>query len=207
MQFEKLNENKIRITLNIKDLEEKNIDFHSFMSNPIKSQDLFFDMLQEAEKQIGFVTENYQIRIEALAMSSGDFVITVTRAIPESVPKTPTKKKLKVKRKTLNINSSQVVYEFDTYDDFYFFMKFIKNQNLNIKNISKNVVLYEYKDKYFFVLNKIDLNNSLIHKFYSLASEFGKYVSNSELFIRKLSEFGNVIIKNSAISNYINFIK
>ena len=35
MRFEKLNENKIRITLTNKDLEKKNIDFHSFMANPI----------------------------------------------------------------------------------------------------------------------------------------------------------------------------
>ena len=33
MKFEKLNENKIRITLSIRDLEEKGIDFHDFMSN------------------------------------------------------------------------------------------------------------------------------------------------------------------------------
>ena len=45
MRFEKLNEDKIRITLNREDLIKKNIDFHVFMSNSIESQDLFFDML------------------------------------------------------------------------------------------------------------------------------------------------------------------
>ena len=57
MRFEKLNEDKIRITLNTEDLEKKDIDLHTFMSNSIESQDLFFDMLEEAEKQIGFVTK------------------------------------------------------------------------------------------------------------------------------------------------------
>ena len=37
MKFEKLNENKIRITLSIRDLEEKDIDFHDFMSNSLES--------------------------------------------------------------------------------------------------------------------------------------------------------------------------
>ena len=45
MRFEKLEENKIRITLSQEDLVKKDIDFHSFMSNSLESQDLFFDML------------------------------------------------------------------------------------------------------------------------------------------------------------------
>ena len=63
MRFEKLNEDKIRITLSHEDLVKKDIDFHDFMSNSIESQDLFFDMLEEAEKEIGFVTKDYLIRI------------------------------------------------------------------------------------------------------------------------------------------------
>jgi len=70
MRFEKVNEDKIRITLSYEDLIEKDIDFHSFMSNSIESQDLFFDMLNQAEKEIGFVTKDYLIRIEAFAMAN-----------------------------------------------------------------------------------------------------------------------------------------
>ena len=84
MRFEKLNDDKIRITLSHEELIKKHIDFHSFMSNSLESQDLFFDMLQEAEKEIGFVTKDYLIRIEALAMASGDFVLTITRSLPET---------------------------------------------------------------------------------------------------------------------------
>ena len=58
MKFEKLNENKIRITLNNHDLIEKNIDFNSFMSNSKESQNLFLDMLDEDEKKVGFVTKD-----------------------------------------------------------------------------------------------------------------------------------------------------
>ena len=54
MKFEKLGENKIRITLSMHDLEEKNINFHDFMSTSLESQDLFIDMLEEAEEKIGF---------------------------------------------------------------------------------------------------------------------------------------------------------
>ena len=43
MKFEKLSENKI--TLTSQDLKDKNIDFHSFMSNTLEKQDLFWDIL------------------------------------------------------------------------------------------------------------------------------------------------------------------
>ena len=68
MQIEKLTENKIRIILNLEDLKEKNIDLHSFMSNSIESQDLFYDVLNKAEEEIGFITKNYKLMIEAIAV-------------------------------------------------------------------------------------------------------------------------------------------
>jgi len=68
MKIEKLNENKIRVTLNIDDLAERDIDYHSFMSNSIESQSIFIDMLNKAEKEVGFNTEDCRIMIEALAL-------------------------------------------------------------------------------------------------------------------------------------------
>ena len=73
MQIEKITENKIKIILNIQDLQEKNIDLHSFMSNSIESQDLFYDMLDKAEKEIGFETKDYKLIIEALAIPNRKF--------------------------------------------------------------------------------------------------------------------------------------
>ena len=68
MKFEKLSENKIRIILTVQDLAEKEIDFHVFMSNSIESQSIFIDMLNKAEKEVGFNTEDCRIMIEALAL-------------------------------------------------------------------------------------------------------------------------------------------
>ena len=53
MRIEKLNENKIRIFLNLEDLKEKNIDLHDFMSNSLETQDFFFDLLNKAESEVG----------------------------------------------------------------------------------------------------------------------------------------------------------
>ena len=83
MKFEKLSENKIRITLSIQDLAEKEIDFHVFMSNSIESQDILLDMLEQAKKETGFDPENYNLKIEALAMADTSFIFTITKEVPE----------------------------------------------------------------------------------------------------------------------------
>ena len=67
MRIEKLTENKIRIVLNLDDLKENNIDLHSFMSSSIETQDLFCNMLDKAEREIGFKTKDYKLMIEAIA--------------------------------------------------------------------------------------------------------------------------------------------
>ncbi len=82
MRIEKITENKIRITLNIQDLKEKNIDLHSFMSNSIESQDLFYDMLDKAEKEIGFETKDYKLMIEALAVPERKFYFNCNSYCP-----------------------------------------------------------------------------------------------------------------------------
>ena len=107
MQIEKLNENKIRITLNLDDLEENNIDLHSFMSNSIESQDLFYNMLDKAEKEIGFETKNYKLMIEAIAVPEGKFVLTVTRFSPEKEQK----KKVKARRKSITSEKKLSIYD------------------------------------------------------------------------------------------------
>ena len=121
MKFEKLNNDKIRITLNIKDLQEKDIDFQSFMSNSSDAQKLFLDMLEEAEKEIGFTTKDYRIMIEALATMEGDFILTVTRFLPDdSLVK---KRNIKFRRKNTKLDSETAVYAFQSFEDFCSFFR------------------------------------------------------------------------------------
>jgi len=204
MRFEKLNENKIRITLTNQDLIKKNIDFHSFMANPIESQDLFFDMLDEAEKKIGFVTKDYRIRIEALQIAGGDFILTITRSMPE-IQKLQEKRKIHIRRKKLNMNETQAIYCFNTFDDFCYFSNFLNNNNLKVTNIAKNISLYEYKDKYYLIFSNINLNYLDLKRLFSIITEFATYVSNNELFKRKLLENGKIIMKNNAIKTSIQY--
>ena len=206
MKFEKLNENKIRITLNTQDLVDKNIDFHSFMSNSQESQNLFLDMLDEAEKKIGFVTKDYKLRIEALAMSDGNFILTITRfgKSIDSIIKNNTDKKLKVKRKNIDITSNELIYRFNNFEDFTSFSTCISKLN-SFNNIAKSIVLYSYNNSYYLCFSNTNTDNSDIKRLYTIITEFGTYVDNSELFSSKLAESGTIVMKNNAIKNCLKY--
>ena len=60
MKFEKINDDKIKITLSSADLEANDLDLHSFMSDSSETQSLFLSVLDKAEKDYGFITDNYQ---------------------------------------------------------------------------------------------------------------------------------------------------
>lgn len=201
MMIEKLTENKIRVTLNIDDLKEKDVDFHSFMSNPIESQQLFLDMLNEAEKKVGFITDNYKIMIEALALANGNFVFTITRIVPESSGEKMIRKKVHIKRKTNYLNSRKTVYCFQNFDDFCEFCHSLNSMiQTNYTKLIKNTSLYLYKEKYYLVFSDTNANYEITRHICSCITEFGFFVNSSELFERKLFEYGKEIIKSNAIA-------
>lgn len=206
MKIEKLNEDKIRITLDIKDLAEKDIDFHSFMANSIESQELFLDMLNEAEKEVGFVTEDYKIMIEALAMANGDFILTITRIIPENETEKIKKRKVHIKRKIPSFNVDKTIYCFLSFEDFCSFCSSLNNDILNnLPNFVENNSLYLYEDKYYLVFTKFNNNFVNIKSFTSAITEFAHFVNTSTLFEHKLLEYGDVIISNNAIKTCIKY--
>ena len=201
MKIEKLNENKIRITLNIEDLKNKNVDFHSFMSNPIESQSLFLEMLDEAEKEVGFTTENYRISIEALAMSNGTFIFTVTRVQENNIQEN---KDIHIKRKENTNNTNILIYEFEEFDDFIEFCRYFENSIIGSeKEIHKNNSLYLYNNKYYLILKSTNKDSLLINVFNSMIMEFANPVTKSVVFEGKLREFGKLVIKTAAIKTAI----
>lgn len=199
MKFEKINDDKIRITLTSQDLQDKSIDFHTFMANPIESQELFLDMLDEAEAKVGFDVKDYNLRIEAVAMLDESFILTITRVNAPRVATPKVKKKFTVRKKKTDINSSHAVYCFNTFDDYYNFLEAIHTCSSSIHNIAKSAVLYKYRNSYYLVLSNINLNNPNKLIFYSYITEFARYTNNSNLFVCKLKEVGNVVIKNNAL--------
>lgn len=211
MKFEKLDENKIRITLSMHDLEEKDINFHDFVSNSIETQDLFLDMLEEAEEKIGFKTRNCKVKIEALAMTEDDFVLTVTKIVPDNNKKrlyVSPKKKPKAKRKCTNIKSNYLIYKFNSFDDYCNFIEFIiHNKFSNLSKIAQKISVFLYNDLYYLVLDNLNPEYQDINKFYTGITEFGSYIASADLFISRLCESGTTFIKNNAFKKSLSYFQ
>lgn len=199
MRFEKLSNDKIRIILDLQDLEANDIDYQSFMSNSSDSQKLFMEMLDEAEEQIGFATKDYKLMIEALATIDGDFIITVTRSLPDfDLTSAYKKKSIKAKRKSNKLLTDTIIYEFNTFDDIFDFVLLLKNLNISgLNTFTKNFALYTYKNNYYLVMDNIDKNFENIKTFLCALTEFGKSINNSNLFKNRLNEYGTLIVKNN----------
>ena len=199
MRIEKLNENKIRIFLNLEDLRQKNIDLHTFMSNSIETQDLFLDMLNVAESEIGFKTKNYRLAIEALASSDGNFVFTITRlrpekALPSNVVKPRVKRQLVLPNRTLSI------HKFVSFDEFLEFCNYINTDASRFIEKLKNSSLYLYKNEYYLILNNLKITAPDLKIFFSIISEFGVKMRSEDLLERKIEEYGKIIFPKNAIA-------
>ena len=205
MRFEKINENKIRIFLSGTDLLKNNIDFHAFMSNPIESQSLFLRMLNKAEKEIGFNTKNYDVKIEAMQIASEIFILTITRVLPEKSKKADINKRVHIRKSNINYDIQNSIYVFNTFDDFCLFSSFIKKHNIKANNIAKKVVLFEYKNNYYLLFSEINLKNNDLNKILVNINEFATHLICSELFRYKILDTGQIIMKNNAIETAIKY--
>ncbi|MDO5556624.1 MAG: adaptor protein MecA [Clostridia bacterium] len=214
MKFEKLSENKIRIILTQNDLTQKNVNAHSFMANAIESQDLFLFALERAEKELGFSTKNCKVKIEALAMNTGDFVLTVTKVLPStekssilqppnnSLPTLhPYRKNLHIARKKININTSNCVYKFNCFNDFCDFANIYSAQVPKSNQlIAKEIVLYSYNNLYYLTFININQNYKYLKRLLILLVEFSSSVNNPNSFIYKLQEYGDVTFKHNVLN-------
>lgn len=212
MKIEKLTENKIRIVLNIEDLETNNIDFDSVLNNTPETQTFILSILNKAEKEVGFYTHDCKILIEAFASFDGNFVFTITKTAPAlSLPARFSQKKPQVKRKTFKVDNNTIIYSFQNFDEFCEFCKALHMEFLshaNLKLICKNTALYFYKDTYYLLISDINTNCKHFNLFFSVISEFTDRVTNNDNFDAKLIEHGKPIFKRNAIYNTINiFVK
>ena len=89
------------------------------------------------------------------------------------------------------------------------FCKFVKNDILqHLDDFSNSNKLYEYNNKYYFVLEDIHMNAHLLKSFTSGITEFAHFVNESNLFESKLLEYGNIIFENKAITEcFKHFVK
>ena len=205
MKIEKINDDKIKITFDYIDLQENNIDFHSFMANSTQSQALFLKILDQAEESLGFNTDQYKLEINTLALSNGIFILIVTRLQKETKKKVV---RVHTKRKSNTNNPTFSIYKFNSFDNFISFCQFIvQNSDVNLlKVLENNNSLFKYNSQYFFAISTTTMNIKQKEFLFSCITEFAKFVTNSKTFLAKLKENTTCFLDNNAINSVIHYI-
>lgn len=210
MKIEKLTDNKIRIILNLEDMAQNNVDMQAIITNSKENQNLLEKLLSKAEKEVGFVTQNSKVLIEAIASSEGEFVFTITKLSPDfatvpysaNIPSPSPKKKIIARHKTSF--SKKLIYHFDNFDIFCDFCSYIKNSQFsNLKDFSKDISLFLYNDSYILVISEINPKFEFIKQFKTAILEFANKHNYSSSFENKLLEHGKCLFKKNAISKCI----
>lgn len=139
--------------------------------------------------------------MKPLLFQTGNFILTVTRLVSEK----DSKKILTARRKISKISSNLSIYMFDTFDEYLdFCTSSVEVQNFTYAFLKKSS-LYLYKSKYYLCLylNEKDMNS--FKSIHYLIIEFASHINNSNLFERKLKEYGKIIFKTNAINNCIKY--
>ncbi len=200
MKIEKINDNKIKVTISKDDLDERNIDLSTLNYNSPATQELFWDMMEQAEIEYGFNSSDSQLCIEATPDSTEGFVITITRidedndfeSIQKYIKNRFKKSDLKAKRKNKKIWSSVLIYSFSTFEDV------LALANKISLIYSGESTLYRYKNFYYLVLTRYSFGNTDTKTLEAMMSEFGRKITNAAFYEGYLNEYGTKIVEYNA---------
>ena len=79
MKIEKLSENQIRCTLTREDLAMRHLKMSELAYGTEKTQNLFREMIREADFEYGFEADNMPLMIEAIPMNTDSIVLIITK--------------------------------------------------------------------------------------------------------------------------------
>lgn len=79
MKIEKINDNQIRCTLTKQDLADRQINLRELAYGSEKAKVLFRDMIQQANYEFGFETNDIPLMVEAIPLSSDTLILLITK--------------------------------------------------------------------------------------------------------------------------------
>lgn len=201
MRIERVGENKIRIFVSYDDLEERDIDFESFNYNSPETQELFWDLMEQAEIELGFEAQESQLCIEAVTDVEHGFVITITKveeeaefeSIQKFIKNRYRKKDLSLKKKAVRICSTLVIYMIDSFDDLCVL------SSLLLPLYTGRSKVYSLDGQYYLVLGATETHVSNQKQFDSYLSEYADKMQNVDFLEGYLNEYGTRLIDSNAI--------
>ncbi len=188
MKIEKINDYKVKITINSIDLEERDIDMDDLVYNSPKAQELFWDILHRAYIEQGFEVRDEQLVVEAIPNSRDTFVIIITKYRNRQLLRPDTGKLLKGTDTKKTATSKEFCFCFNDLEDIISFSKRV------IDDYRGDSSAYRHGDVYYLILKLYDVCPSPLIK--AIAEEYGYQCKATEVYLR---EYGKTLIENSAV--------
>jgi len=202
MKIEKISESTIKVTISLNDLKERNVDLNTLNYNTPAAQEFFWDLMEQAEVQLGFNLSDSQLIIEPVPDSGNGYVITITRidedgdfeSIQKYIKSRMRKSDLRVKKKSRKVCSALLIYAFKNIDD-------VCELAGKLENIySGESTLYRCRDTYYLTLTRSGLVAANLKLFELMLNEYGTKVSNVSFFEGYLNEYGEKVIESGALN-------
>ena len=205
MHIEKINDNKIKVTVNKEDIRIWNVSMKNLTENTPEAQDLFWFALRQAEKDVDFKVGSSQLLVEAHPSNSDGFIMIISKVdektnffdLLEGGRKVPhSQMEIKIKRRT---RKSQIVniFRFEDFEDLIGCTEQIKNM------FSGQSALFKYKDGFY--LNLMPYDNMNFFETENLLLEYSKRVPGSLITEGILKEHGTEMIKDNAIETILAY--
>lgn len=194
MKIEKISSNKFKLTFTDEDLKEFDVDFENLRYNSEDAQEIFWQLIEQADIDNEFFDDGGQIIVEAVATKNDGLTMTVTRIA--DTPKTP-KMRRKKERQNYHTDIFPIIYKFDDFEKLVNVCKGIETVFIGLSK------LYKYDGDYYILLNSAYEDIARIID--SAFCEYGEKIYDGEIVEGKLEEYGNTIIKANAVTNIAKF--
>ena len=195
MKIEKINENKVKITLTIDELSQRHITIKDIEQDSNRAQDLFLDLLEETELNEDFIIDDSQLFVEASSDNENLFVVTITKIdyIPELSKYAPKRKRKANSRIEYTVASS--IYKFENLDKISDLCSKLALEKAFIGTNS----LYKYEGSYFIVFSDTSIKNKKFLKTFVILSEYSEGFYATDMYKTLIKEKSTLIIDKRAL--------
>lgn len=208
MRIERVGENKIRIFVSYDDLEEREIDLESFNYNSPETQELFWDLMEQAEIELGFEAQESQLCIEAVSDVEHGFMITITRmddeaefeSIQKFIKNRYRKKDLAIKKKSSKVCTTMLIISLENFDDLCTLSSLV-NPLFNGRSRA-----WSLDGLYYVAMNAVDGNVTNQKLFDSIISEYADRMQNVHFLEGYLNEYGKRLVGENALAYFASLI-
>lgn len=216
MEIERINDNTVKFYISYVDVEERGFSRDEIWFNRDKSEELFWEMMDEVNEEADFVMEG-PLWIQVQAMDKG-LEVTVTRAqLTKDGQKLDLPDDIEERRKMFageEVDSQ----EFDEFEPVYddtdkkkLEYSFILSEVEELLPIAKRLMyvpldtaLYHFEDKYFLHISF----DEILHSEKDMKDQLSvitEYLQQSPVTIHRLEEYGKPIFKEDALANVLHY--